>query len=42
MIRKEQINVDTYVILVKKGRMSIDEVPQELKEEVQKLIGEGE
>ena len=44
MIYREQISVDTYVILIKKGKMTLEDVPSEVRQLVEeKLNGvEGE
>ena len=35
---KEQINVDTYTILIKKGKMTLEDVPVEVRQLVEEKL----
>jgi hypothetical protein len=35
-------NIQAYVILIQKGKMTIDQVPEELREEVKQQLGTSE
>lgn len=35
-------NIQAYVILIKKGKLTLDEVPQELRDEIARALEAGE
>ena len=39
MQRQVNLAIETYVILIRKGKMTLEQVPEEFREEVRKYIG---